>query len=320
MRSFVRPPQPPGASAALPVRYRAVRVLWLLRCRMCRLLWPQPYRIDFTPYVNGEFRFPREPKYACHRCLPTYLADQQVKGIMRRPESEIPKPPDVRAWSAPLAFAAIAILVVSGLHLHGRGAAREATEMPAPPASAAPAHLATKIVPASDGELVRSEASQSNPPATAPVPTPVASVSTAVAPSPMAAGSQASGILTGKQHEIAALSVLALPVARRRAKSRRPRGDQSGRQVSDRVIAVNNCRQILHKERPLMHYSIRDTVQDADQEAVSVANVCARTITNLAENGKKCAGLFDWFEVFQTRLTNHVNRVCSEAVSKSITP
>ena len=69
-----------------------------------------------------------------------------------------------------------------------------------------------------------------------------------------------------------------------------------------------------------MRYSIRDTVQDADQEAVSVANVCARTITNLAENGKECAGLFDWFEVFQTRLTNHVNRVCSEAVSKSITP
>src|ERR1700737_2758285 len=241
MRSFVRPPQPPGASAALPVRYRAVRVLWLLRCRMCRLLWPQPYRIDFTPYDNGEFRFPREPKYACHRCLPTYLADQQVKGIMRRPETEILKPPDVRAWFALFAFAAIAVLVVSGLHLHGRGATREATKMPAPHATAAPAHLATKIVPRSDSELVHSEAGQSNPPVTSPVQTAVASVSTAVAPSPMAAGSQASGPPTGKQHEIAAPSVVGLPVATRREKSRRQRGDQSEQQVSDKAIAVNSC-------------------------------------------------------------------------------
>ena len=307
------------ASAAPPVRHRPVKVLWLLRCRMCRLLWPRPYRIDFTPYLCGECRFLRESEYACYRCLPTHLSDQQVKGIMRCPDSEILKPPDVRAWFAPFAFAAIAILVVSGLHLRGRGPTREAAEMPAPHAIAAPAHLGTKIVPRSDGEFVRREAGQSNPPVTAPLPTPLASASTAVAPSPMAAGSQASDILAGKQRQIAALSAAGLPVATRREKSQNQRGDQSGWQVSDRAIALNNCRQILRDERPLMRYSIRDIVQDADQEALPVANVCVRTITNLAENAKECAGSFNWFEVFQTRLTKHVNRVCSEALSKSRT-
>jgi len=135
----------------------------------------------------------------------------------------------------------------------------------------------------------------------------------------MAAGSQASDILAGKQRQIAALSPAGLPAATRREKSQNQRSDESGRQVSDRAIALNNCRQILRNERPLMRYSIRDIVQDADQEALPVANVCVRTITNLAENGKECADLFDWFEVFQTRLTKHVNRVCSEAVSKSKT-
>jgi hypothetical protein len=364
------------ASAAPRVRRRRAKVLWLLRCRMCHLLWPRPYRIDFTPYLCGEYRFPRESEYACYRCLPTYLSDQQVNGIMRCPDSEILKPPYVRAWFAPLAFVAIAILVVSSLHLHSRGATREAAEIPPPHAIAAPAHLGTKIVPRSDGELVRSEAGQSNPAVTAPVPAPLASASTAVAPSPKAAGSQASGILTGKQREIvppsasklvrseagrsnppvtvpvptsvaststavapsptaagsqtsgiltgkqrqiAALSVVGLPGATRSEKSYRQRGDQSGRQVSDRAIVLNNCRQILRNERPLMRYSIRDIVQDADREALPVANVCVRTITNLAENGKECADLFDWFEVFQTRLTKHVNRVCSEALSKSKT-
>ena len=307
------------ASAAPPVGHRPVKVLWLLRCRMCRLLWPRPYRIDFTPYLHGEYRFQRKSEYACYPCLPAYLCDQQVKGITRCPDSEILKPPDVRAWFAPLALAAIAILVVSSLHLHGRGETREAVEIPPPHAIAAPAHLRTKIVPGSDDDLVRSEAGRSNPPVTPPVPTPLASASRAVAPSPMAAGSQASDILAGKQRQIAALSPAGLPAATRREKSQNQRSDESGRQVSDRAIALNNCRQILRNERPLMRYSIRDIVQDADQEALPVANVCVRTITNLAENGKECAALFDWFEVFQTRLTKHVNRVCSEAVSKSKT-
>ena len=180
-------PVTPGASVALPMRSRAVRVLWLLRCRMCRLLWPPPYRIDFTPYLWGEFRFPREPKYACYRCLPTRLADPQVQAITRLTETEIPKSPDVRAWS--VAFAAIAVLVVSGLYVHGSGAARGT--IPALPAGAAPTHLATAIAPASEAELllVRSETSRSNPPATAPVSAAVAPASTAPAPSPITASS-----------------------------------------------------------------------------------------------------------------------------------
>jgi hypothetical protein len=302
-------PVTPGASIALPMRSRTVRVLWLLRCRMCRRWRPQPYRIDFTPYVCGGFRFLREPTYACYRCLPTHLADPQVQAITRLTEAEIPKSPDVRAWS--VAFAAIAVLVVSGLYVHGSGAARGT--IPALPASAAPTHLATAIAPGSEAELVPNEASRSNPPATA------APASTAPAPSPITASSPVHGIVIEKQHETAALSVLTLRVASRTEKSRRPRGDQSGPQISDRAIAVNNCRQILQKERPLMRYSIRDTVQDADQEA-SVANLCARTITDLTENGRECAGLFKWFEVFQTRLTNHAKRVCRKAVRESTTP
>jgi hypothetical protein len=40
---------------------------------------------------------------------------------------------------------------------------------------------------------------------------------------------------------------------------------------------------------------------------------------NLTDSGKECAGLFNWFEVFQTRLTNHVKRVCHAAVRKQST-
>jgi hypothetical protein len=39
-------------SAAPPVRHGALKVLWLLRCRMCCLFWPQSYRIDFMPYLR----------------------------------------------------------------------------------------------------------------------------------------------------------------------------------------------------------------------------------------------------------------------------
>jgi hypothetical protein len=41
---------------------------------------------------------------------------------------------------------------------------------------------------------------------------------------------------------------------------------------------------------------------------------------NLTESGKQCAALFDWFDEFQTSLTNHMKRVCHEAVRKSTTP
>jgi hypothetical protein len=69
-----------------------------------------------------------------------------------------------------------------------------------------------------------------------------------------------------------------------------------------------------------MRYSIRDAAQDADHEAVSLAEGCARTTMSLAQRGNECAGLFSWFEVFQTKLTKHVNHVCREAVEKGTTP
>src|SRR6202521_966115 len=66
-----------GTGPALSVRSRAVRIAWLLRCWMCRKLRAHRYQIDFAPYLLGEIRLPNEPAYACHRCLPTHLADQQ---------------------------------------------------------------------------------------------------------------------------------------------------------------------------------------------------------------------------------------------------
>ena len=126
----------PGTGAALPVRSRAVRIAWLLRCWMCRRLRPQRYRIDFTPHLLGEIRLLPEPAYACHRCLPTHLADQQVQQITRLTESEIPNSPGVRMWSG--AFAAVVILIFSGLYVRGSGPARETTRMPMLPTTAAP--------------------------------------------------------------------------------------------------------------------------------------------------------------------------------------
>jgi hypothetical protein len=308
----------PGTGAALPVRSRAVRIAWLLRCWMCRKLRPQRYRIDFTPCLLGEIRFLSEPAYACHRCLPTHLVDQQVQQITRLTDSEIPKSPGVKIWSG--AFAAVVIVAFSSLYVRGSGAARETTRVPMPPTTAA-AQLATEIEPVSRAAPLPAEPNQEDEdaPAAAPVLTQVAPVSTFVAPSAMASGSQDSGRVIGKQHEIAAPSVVTPPSVVRADGSQRLH-DQSGRQASDRATALNNCREILRDERPLMRYSIRDTVQDADQEAVSVAEACARTVTSLTQRGNECAGLFNWFEVFQTRLTKHVNRACREAVRKGTTP
>ena len=290
----------PSTGAALTVRSRAVKIAWRLRCWMCRRLRPQRYRIDFTPHLVGEIRLIPEPAYACHHCLPMHLSDQQVQQILRLSESEIPNSPGVRMRSA--AFAAVAILVFSSCYIRG-GAASRNTRMRKLSTTPAPAELVSEIAPASGAAPVPAEPSQEESPAAAPVPTQVAPVSTAVALSPVASGSQASGIVTAKQHEIAAASVVRPPDIGRAQGSQRLR-DQSGRQASYRATALNDCREILHNERPLVRYSIRDAAQDADHEAVSVAEACARTTMSLAQRGNECAGLFSWFEVFQTKLTN----------------
>jgi hypothetical protein len=78
----------PSIGAALTVRSRTVKIGWLLRCWMCRRLRPQRYRIDFTPHLVSGIRFLSEPAYACHHCLPMYLADQQVRQITRLSNSQ----------------------------------------------------------------------------------------------------------------------------------------------------------------------------------------------------------------------------------------
>jgi hypothetical protein len=304
----------PGTGAALPVRSRVVRIAWLLRCWACRRLQPQRYRIDFKPYLLGEYRLLSEPAYACYRCLPTHLVDQRVEQITRLTESEIPNSPALKMWSG--AFAAVVILVFSGLYIRGGVAARKTTRMPT---TAAPPQLATEIEPASSAAPLPAEANPKDPPAAAPVLTQVAPVSMAVGPSAMVSGSQRSGRGIEKRHEIAAPSVVTLPSLGRAEGSQRLR-DQSSKQAPDRATALNNCREILRNERPLMRYSIKDTVQDADQGAVSVAEACARTVMSLTQRANECSGLFNWFEVFQTKLTKHVNRVCREAVEKGATP
>jgi hypothetical protein len=93
----------PVTGPALPVRSRAVRIAWLLRCWVCRRLQWQRYRIDFKPYLLGEIRLLSEPAYACHRCLPTHLTDQQVQQITRLTKSEIPNSPGLKVWSGAIA-------------------------------------------------------------------------------------------------------------------------------------------------------------------------------------------------------------------------
>jgi hypothetical protein len=39
------------------------------RCGICRWLRAQPFKIDFKPDTLGGFLFPREPSYACDRCI-----------------------------------------------------------------------------------------------------------------------------------------------------------------------------------------------------------------------------------------------------------
>lgn len=95
------------------------------RCRMCRWLRPRPFKIDFKPYVMlGGFVLPREPSYACDRCIRAYLADCQVEQIERLKQSEIPKSSNLRSWSA--AVAATAIVVLSSLHAFRSGAMQAA--------------------------------------------------------------------------------------------------------------------------------------------------------------------------------------------------
>jgi transposase len=112
----------PRTVEAFALRARADRMLHSMRCRSCRWLRPQPFKIDFKPYILSGFVLPREPAYACDRCLRMYLANHQVQQVERLTESEIPNPklPILRTW--PAALAAIAILVLSGLYVFSSGA------------------------------------------------------------------------------------------------------------------------------------------------------------------------------------------------------
>ena len=96
--------------------------------------------------------------------------------------------------------------------------------------------------------------------------------------------------------------------------------DRSVQKPVDRATALNDCREVLHNEKPLLRYSVRDVAQDAAQQRVSLAEACARTAVSLTQLGNECAGLFNWFEAFQSKLTRHVDRVCHKVAEKGTTP
>jgi hypothetical protein len=68
----------------------AVRIFRPLRCQLCRWMRLQSYQIDFEPYQYDGYRFPRQPVYSCHRCLPSYQSDSRVVRVIRLlSESEV---------------------------------------------------------------------------------------------------------------------------------------------------------------------------------------------------------------------------------------
>ena len=311
-RPFTRTP---SARATFTVRSKAARIAWPLRCWICRNLRPLCYRIDFAPHLVDEIRLLREPVYACDRCLPMHLIDQQAQQIARLGEGEIPNSSGVRIRSA--AFAVVVILVFFSWYIRGSAGSRE-PRMPKESTIAAPVESTPGIAAVREDTPVRAEPSQDDPPAALPVATQVGSVPTPLAPI-VISGSRAFTIVTGKRDEIAATTVLTPPEVGPADGSQRLR-DQAARKASNRATALNNCREVLHNERPLMRYSIREAAQDAGHKRVSVAVACATTATSLTQLGNECAGLYNWFEAFQTKLTRHMDRICREAVEKGTTP
>ena len=86
MLSFATTKVPPA-----PFReVTAVRVFQPLRCWICCWIGLQTFQVDLKPYQYDSYRFPRQPLFACYRCLPEFKADPRVARIIRLlRESEI---------------------------------------------------------------------------------------------------------------------------------------------------------------------------------------------------------------------------------------
>jgi len=109
----------PCAVETFALNSRRDRVPHSPRCRICRWLRAQSYKIDFKPDILGGIFLPREPSYACDHCIRVYLANRQVQQIERLTESEIPKSPNLRTWTG--AFSPIAMVMLSGLYVFRSG-------------------------------------------------------------------------------------------------------------------------------------------------------------------------------------------------------
>ncbi len=66
----------------LPIK-GALSIFQPLRCRVCRWMRSQSYKVDFKPESFGGFLFLHEPLYACHRCARRYKCDVRVARVTR---------------------------------------------------------------------------------------------------------------------------------------------------------------------------------------------------------------------------------------------
>src|SRR5262249_22636082 len=180
----------------------------------------------------------------------------------------------------------------------------------------APENYTSQMVPGSQAKATSSETRQPNRPSTAtdslgsalvPFSMEVAPNSTIVAPSQVALGSHASNSATDGNEQKRLNSVKSPSVHNT---EEIPRLQDSS--LSPEAGTLDHCRRVLHSERSLTRYSLKDTMKEADRKAMPVADACIQRLSSLTDLGSTCSESFRWFEAFQTSLINHVKRVCRE--------
>jgi len=287
------------------------------RCWACSRLRPQCYKVDFNRNAwekpGGEHP---GPVYACARCLPGYLVSPEVQQITRLKPADIPNSSGPRLRSA--AFVAVLILVCSALYARAKGTIQYTSKLGVRPTSAtAPLPKASSDY---NGAMIKSAAarndstdrSASSAAVAAPgldsVPfsTQIVSDTTIVSAPQVSSASRASYAVIDGNRQSAWYSMSA---------PSRTAADTSQAQPSKpspKAKALDQCREVLHSERPLLRYSVRDTMKEADASAIAAADACTRRLNTLKDLGSACSDSFRWFEVFQTTLLNHVKRVCRQ--------
>jgi septal ring-binding cell division protein DamX len=218
-----------GVDANLPLRSRVAKIMRRLHCWVCCQLRLQRYRVHLVEYRVGGTGEQLVPAYACDRCLPAHLIGQRVRQITRLAEAEIP---NSKIRSA--AFAAIAVLLLSGLYVRGIGVTRKSSKMLLlrPPTSAS-AKSAAEITPVSRStmsvtvELAKKDLPNATAPSTHVDPLPAAVMSAPMAQSPP------SELVVRKKSKV----FTAVPLASLGPETNQRLGAQNRREVIDRTTA-----------------------------------------------------------------------------------